>query len=610
MASHPAPVTTTAPVRVRPTGWVLDAGLALAVTAAVLVLHAAQGFPTLHDAGGDNDSLLRLVQVHDLIGGQGWFDLHQYRMGPDGGFVMHWSRLVDAPLAIIVLAATALSGSPATGDAAALVLWPMMLMAVALFLILRATRRFAGDAALFPAVVIGAASLRFMGIFDPGSIDHHNVQLVLALATITFLLDAARDTVKPFLAGICTALMLSVGMETAPYVAVAGLTVAAWYLVEGGRVSRIAAGFGTAFGLTSAVVFLTTVPAVRWLAPQCDAFSIPQFALAACGGFGLAAISFSSSWGRTRGRRLAALSVLGGAAACVAVVFFPQCLGDPFASVDPQLRRYWLDAVTEAQPLWKILAKDPGMAATYYATPLLALAVMAVRIRRHGARKAEMIVGGFLAAAFLVSIWQVRGAMFSVPFAVIPLAAWVSDLRLAAVGKVPLAATLKMLLAWLFSFTVTWTVAASGVESVFEAEPAALDASSATVRKKCQRPQDYGALAAMPVTRVLASSNLGSPILRHSAHTVLAGPYHRNNAGNLLALHALMRPQDEAETIVRAQRITLVAFCRGNGESKALAEWAPAGLMADLMRGDVPSWLEPVASSQDQPLLLYRVRTR
>ena len=62
---------------------------------------------------GDNDSLLRLVQIRDLIGGQGWFDLHQYRMGPDGGFVMHWSRLVDAPIAAIMLAVAAVTGSMA-----------------------------------------------------------------------------------------------------------------------------------------------------------------------------------------------------------------------------------------------------------------------------------------------------------------------------------------------------------------------------------------------------------------------------------------------------------------------------------------------------------------
>lgn len=609
MASRPTLASLAITTRVRPAGSLRDAGIALVVAAAIYVLHGVLGFPTLHDAAGDNDSLLRLVEVHDLIGGQGWFDLHQYRMGPDGGFVMHWSRLVDAPLAIIILAATAITGSASTGDMVALVLWPMLLMALALFFIMRATRRLAGDGALFPAVVIGAVSLRFMGIFNPGSIDHHNVQLVLALATVSFLLDAARDNAKSFLAGTCTAFMLAVGMETAPYVAVAGTAVAAWYLVEGEKAARIAAGFGVALGLTSAVVFFATVPAGGWLAAQCDAFSVPQFALAACAGFGLAGLSLSKACGRTPARRLASLAILGTAVALVARVFFPQCLGDPYAGVDPQLRRYWLDAVTEAQPLWKILANNPGMAATYYATPLLALTVIALRIRGQGARRAELIVAGFLAAAFLVSIWQVRGAMFSVPFAVLPLAAWVAERRAAASGKVALSATLKMLLAWLVSFSVTWTAAAAGISTVFETAPTAVaGAAAAPTRTKCQRPEDYDALAALPAARVLASSNIGSPILRYSAHHVLAGPYHRNNAGNLLALHALMRPQGEAEAIVRSQNVTLVALCPGNDESDALAEWAPGGLMADLMKGNVPPWLEPVASSQDQPLVLYRVR--
>ena len=75
------------------------------MTLCVVMVCALRGFPALTDANGDNDSLLRLVEVRDLLAGQGWFDLHQYRMGPPGGFVMHWSRLVDVPIAFILLAA-------------------------------------------------------------------------------------------------------------------------------------------------------------------------------------------------------------------------------------------------------------------------------------------------------------------------------------------------------------------------------------------------------------------------------------------------------------------------------------------------------------------------
>src|SRR5690606_35253478 len=72
-------------------GFAADLGLALAVVLLMLGYHAAGGFPSLADPGGDNDSLLRLVQVRDLLAGQGWYDPMQYRMGPDGGFAMHWS---------------------------------------------------------------------------------------------------------------------------------------------------------------------------------------------------------------------------------------------------------------------------------------------------------------------------------------------------------------------------------------------------------------------------------------------------------------------------------------------------------------------------------------
>ncbi|TIX29706.1 MAG: GtrA family protein, partial [Mesorhizobium sp.] len=84
---------------------------ALLATLVVVVVNAHAGFPELTNAGGDNDSLLQLVQVRDLLGGQGWFDMHQYRMGPEGGFVMHWSRLLDAPLALGILVMSALTGS-------------------------------------------------------------------------------------------------------------------------------------------------------------------------------------------------------------------------------------------------------------------------------------------------------------------------------------------------------------------------------------------------------------------------------------------------------------------------------------------------------------------
>ena len=62
---------------------------------------------------GDTDDNLRLAQVRALLGGQGWYDLVQHRLDPvHGGADIHWSRLVDLPIAGLTLALRPLLGGP------------------------------------------------------------------------------------------------------------------------------------------------------------------------------------------------------------------------------------------------------------------------------------------------------------------------------------------------------------------------------------------------------------------------------------------------------------------------------------------------------------------
>ncbi len=51
----------------------------------------------------DTDDNMRMSQVRALLAGQDWFDLRQHRLNPPLGADMHWSRLVDLPLAGLIL---------------------------------------------------------------------------------------------------------------------------------------------------------------------------------------------------------------------------------------------------------------------------------------------------------------------------------------------------------------------------------------------------------------------------------------------------------------------------------------------------------------------------
>ena len=590
------------PSAVRPVTWRSDAVLGLAGALLALCLQAAAGFPTLVGGHDDSDSLLRLVEIRDLIAGQGWFDLHQYRMGPPGGFVMHWSRLVDAPIAALILAGTAITGSASAGETFALLVWPTLLMATALTFIARIARAIGGSWALLPALTLGGAALHFGGNFAPGDIDHHNVQLTLTLVAMAALITG-RGYVSGTAAGIACALMLAVGMETLPYVAVTGLIVSGVFLL-GGRAEAIkATGFGLGFAGVAAIAFVVTVPAGQWLAAQCDAYSIPQFSVALISGLGLAAAAIALPRGRSMARP-GALLALAALIAVLVVTAFPQCIAGPYAGLDPRLQQYWLNEISEAQPFWNVFADDWVKGVRYYVTPVLGLIVLGYRLRRHNTAE-QWMLAVFLAAACAVSLWQVRGATFALPIAAIALAAWVGDWRQRAAGASDRSAMLRLALAWLVSLDIGWGAVASAASvAVTRTKPV----PAASTQDTCNRPADYAALAARSPATVLAISNLGTPILAFTRHHVFAGPYHRNITGNLFALDAFMGTPEQARAMVRDNRIGIVAICRGNGETALLARWAPTGFLATFINGQQPDWLEKLPQAAGQPLEIYRVR--
>lgn len=581
-----------------PRGFAGDAPAAALAALASVAASAAAGFPTLALPGGDNDSLMRLVQVRDLLAGQGWFDLHQYRMGPEGGFVMHWSRLVDAPVAGLILLLRPFAGQ-AGAELAAQFVWPALTMAAALWFILRAARLLGGEAARLPALVLGATALHFLSIFAPGTLDHHNIQLALILAVCALILSGGFAAGLG--AGAAAAASLAIGMETLPYVAAAGAVMALLFLLRGADEAAAATGFGAGLAGAAALLLLLTVRPSQWTVAACDAFSGAQAGQALLGGLGLAAIA--CAWrGAGTGRRLAGLAGLAAVSAAYVLIVYPQCLGDPYAALDGRLKTMWLDGVNEAQPLWRLAGEDPAAAALYYATPALALALAAVRLARRGFDRGMLVVGLLLAAAFAVSVWQVRGAVFSVSLATLPLAAWVAEMRARQAARPSHAASLRLAGAWLVGFNVVWGLAAAQV-----AGPAGGDGAQSAGAAGCDAAATYEGLAALPAGTVAAVSNLGAPILAFTGHRALAGPYHRNIAGNTAVLDLMTAEPAAARELAARYRVDYVAVCAGNPENAFLAARAPAGLLAGLAEGRAPDWLEPAGRSGDGALAIYRV---
>src|ERR1700752_4875323 len=78
-------------------------------TALLFVIWVAIVGASLFASYGHGDTLstddaMRLVDVRDFLAGQSWFDLTQHRLSPPEGVAMHWSRLIDLPLAMLIRA--------------------------------------------------------------------------------------------------------------------------------------------------------------------------------------------------------------------------------------------------------------------------------------------------------------------------------------------------------------------------------------------------------------------------------------------------------------------------------------------------------------------------
>ncbi|MDP8914656.1 MAG: AcrB/AcrD/AcrF family protein, partial [Pseudomonadota bacterium] len=124
---------------------------------------------------GDTDDNLRMMQVRALLGGQDWFDLRQYRLDPPNGANVHWSRIVDLPIAGIMLLLRPILGG-ALAEKVAVSLAPMLPMAVAMGSMALICRRLLSPKAFALGIALLLCAHSARGMWTPLRIDHHGWQ--------------------------------------------------------------------------------------------------------------------------------------------------------------------------------------------------------------------------------------------------------------------------------------------------------------------------------------------------------------------------------------------------------------------------------------------------
>ncbi len=524
----------------------------------------------------DTDDAVRLQQIRDWLGGQSWNDLVQHRLGAAPGLPMHWSRLADLGPAAIIALLTPWSGA-ARAELAAVLVWPGLLFAVALFLAARITRRTGGGDAAQAAVIVAAIAYPATTVFLPGRIDHHNLQLVLLLAaTLAMLRGGARSLA---LTGLCMGASLIVGLEMLPIlVALGGVIVWRW-IAAGERRPLAAAGLGVAAAiLTGRIAFAPAAFAY----PACDGFTASGFTAAMLGAAGLVAIALIGGNGMKR-RALVAVAV-GIPIAALVVLRAPRCLS-PYGAIDPQLARLWLAHVQEAQ---SVAAAAAVTSMGYIGLALVGWGATMWQVRRHP-HAGWPALAILLTVALMIGTVQLRGAYAAALLAAPGLGAWITAARQRGGG-------------WL---AASW-IASAGMLYPLAAEALAGSATAGRPshgRGDCGSPAAMAALATLPSGIVMAPIDAGAWALAATRHRVLAAPFHRNAAGDLAQFRFYAASPATAARIAAAWHVDYVVACSGLPGADD-----PASAAAALNRGQGIAGFVRRANATDGTTIFARQR--
>lgn len=552
----------------------------------------------------DTDDNLRLAQVRALLGGQGWYDLIQHRFDPaHGGGNIHWTRLVDLPLAAIITLMKPLVGG-ADAERIAVAFAPQVPLLLLMFALALTMKRLVHDKAWLLPVLALLSAYSTLGMFAPLRIDHHGWQLAFLGLAVAGMADPRRARGGAVL-GVATGLSLSVGLEMMVYLALLGGATVLLWVADREQRRRLAAYAASLVATTGAGFLVFASDANRQAV--CDALSPVWLSDAAVGGaimFGLTRLRIDD-WKA----RLGVAVVAGGLVAGFHMLAWPNCL-ERLEGVSPEATALWLDHVREARPFYRHSWRVGATALALPVTALLGWALMIWRAWKQGSEGRDLLyrtiaVALPAVAALALLFWQMRAApaaqMMALPGAtaliVLLAAPWLKAPQLWKHA----AAVLLILVAF-------GTVMPLGLQYM-PAEPRkAAGARVAKANRSCPSMAALAPINSQPRGTIFTFIDLGPRLVVATHHDAIGGPYHRNDRAIADVMMAFRGDEAQARRIITEYRSDYLLICPNMSTATIFMSEAPGGFYGQLARGKVPAWLEPVELPRKSPFKLWKVR--
>lgn len=599
---------------------------------------------------GDTDDNMRYLQVRDWLNGQSWWDLTQHRLDPPRGANIHWSRLVDLPIAGLMLFFRLFTNG-ARADELALGVAPLLPLLVLMLALAFLARRLAKDDpghGWFIAMLLPLGASMGLSMFMPLRVDHHGWQLALTATTLAGLVD--RKWVRGgIVAGVSSAASVVIGMEMMVYLAGAGGLIALRWIFKDGAERRMRP-YALSLGGTTAIGYALFASNANRL-PVCDALSPvwTSILILAAGVLYTLTLLPLRNWPQ----RFIAAAIGGAIIGGFAYLAWPQCLTGAY-QISPELQKSWLVYIREAKPIY---VQDRASWVPMISLPAIGLLCALIgcwNARRDADRLwAWGTVMLMIAFAIALTFWQIRAGPAAQLLAIAPVAwaGWALVVafftarwwqRLLAIpglillGSAASAYSLYPIVNRAIAANSTPATPArpSSTSSTIsagngtalpaairpkEAKPAnrsapakvANNATSSTRRSeaRCRTQPALMVLNQIPPATIFTLVDLGPRLIAITHHSAIAGPYHRNGKAILDIHHAFDGPPERFREIAAAHGATYFLYCPNFPEGTIYPRRSPNGFYARLVRGEPLPFLQPVRLKFNGilPYTLYKI---
>ena len=547
----------------------------------------------------DTDDNMRISQVRALLAGQDWFDLRQYKMNWPYGANIHWSRLVDLPIAGLILFGRLFMTGP-HAEQMAVALAPLIPLALLFASLALTVRRLVAPAAWPLAIICLFFAGSTLGMFQPTRIDHHNWQLALLALAVAGIADPRRARGGVTL-GIATALSLAIGLEMLIYLALGGAAMVLFWIRDADQKRRLAT-YGVTLAGGTGLAFLAFASYAN-RAAVCDALSPVWLSDALLGGALLLALA---TWSPAKWQwRLAAAAVAGAVIASFHALAWPHCLSR-LEGVSPELYDLWLSHVREARPVYRHGWRTATAILGLPIAGLLGWGVLAWTARRDWERL-ERILGAMApaVAAFALLFWQTRtgpaAQMLAIPGAVALVAILAPRAFASNNTLVKVLGTTAIVLCGMGA------VVPLALDNIPQKKTTPRDRSIATANNLCPSLWAMRPVAQQPKGTVFTFGDLAPRVITVTHHRSIIGPYHRNGPQILDMMHAFRGTADEAHAILAKYHSDYLLICPMMSQSTVFKAEAPKGFYAQLDRGKVPAWLQQIDLGKGNPMKMWRV---